>query len=613
MQPVVAGIFVTALLSFCVSLIAQGGRVKALDTAHPIFAAAHSRDAHSGPEPGSAVRRRDVTSCQILDRAGTEYVLKSDVRSAGTCFSIQADDITLDLNQHSITYGIASPTYAAFGILGIACWDYQLTHGVAKRNPCGGQFDDLTVSNGSIIQAPGVAAFSDAIHLGQGGGDGLRVHDVEFSLQANSSIAVYTNSSGAGAVVSNNIIRNNVTAIRNRHQLEGMSIKFDDSGALRKGQIVNQNKIFGGAQGGILLLTPGAKAYGNEIRQDSHYSNDFALYMWGNKQEVFDNLIDTISGRGIQIGGGAVSINGHEKGGRDSAAHDNRIQVVELKQNCEYGAEASTCHGCQEGGAYGIQFDDNPQGDSSFKNAVLARAGDCDASALRITDSRTEKNESHDDEFVAVRLRADSTGKAYGWDNDGPVGFTAARDVFSGDTASYHVGWDGAQHETCLSCTLRKGNSNLDPHYVTFSFENGGNNPVRDIHFRDTKFENGAAKDSVSMRPMDALNWPGYSEYYLDWTLKLDFENESAPLGDADVVIRDSSDHVVYQGKTDRQGEVTLVITEFKMFNTPTSVVTDRYNPFHVAVTRKNCQPSDTVISVDHTTTRAIQLTCNSN
>lgn len=45
-----------------------------------------------------------ITSCQILDTAGA-YTLQNDVSSAGTCFSIQADHITLDLSGHTVTYG----------------------------------------------------------------------------------------------------------------------------------------------------------------------------------------------------------------------------------------------------------------------------------------------------------------------------------------------------------------------------------------------------------------------------------------------------------------------------------------------------------------------------
>src|ERR1700680_540030 len=194
----------------------------------------------------SDAQARSIASCQILNRAMTRYVLEKDVSSPGTCFSIQADNITLDLNHLSIVYGAKASDGATFGILGIACWDGALRSGIANGTPCGGSFNGFTVLNGKITQSPGVAPFSDAIHLGQGGGNRLQVHDVELTVQGDSSIPIYTNYSGAGAVVRNNIIHNNVRSIQSRHQLQGMSVKFDNSKEVSPGQSVYENQIFGG-------------------------------------------------------------------------------------------------------------------------------------------------------------------------------------------------------------------------------------------------------------------------------------------------------------------------------------------------------------------------------
>src|SRR6516225_5491746 len=49
-------------------------------------------------------RQIALNSCRILDKPGANYVLQNDVTSDGTCFSVQADGITLDLNGHTVTY-----------------------------------------------------------------------------------------------------------------------------------------------------------------------------------------------------------------------------------------------------------------------------------------------------------------------------------------------------------------------------------------------------------------------------------------------------------------------------------------------------------------------------
>ena len=559
-------------------------------------------------------REQAISSCRTLDHRGTEYILEQDVSSPGTCFSVQADNIVLNLNHHTIFYGSGKPKSAAFGILGIACWDSMLTNGIANGNPCGGSFDALTVFNGSIVQTAGMAPFSDAIRLGQGGGNYLKVFDVTITVEGDSAIPIHTTFSGAGSVIRNNVIVNNVKTIQNRHQLQGSSIKFDNSQRLPKGQTVYENKIIGGPQGGILLLTEGASAYKNEIRQNAHYSNDFAIYMWGNRQEVYENLIDATSGRGIQVGGGAVGTNGQNMGGRNSTAHDNVIRVTELKQNCEYGEGASSCHGCELGGAYGIQFDDNPQGDTTYNNKVVAFADDCDAAGLRVTDSELPQNESYDETFSAVRVQQGSPGFAYGWDNLGTKAFTARNDVFSGDTATYHVGWDGAQNETCLSCTLEKGQQHSSPNYVTFSFQNGGNNPVRNLHFCDTKFVGGAKKDSNDLRPINAENWPGYVEYYIDWTLALRLHGQNADSASGVLVtITDALGNVTYRGKADAEGKVVVTLTELRIYNTATQVLRETRTPHRVDLASQGCsiETPSFYIDIKETTAYDTEIKCD--
>jgi hypothetical protein len=569
---------------------------------------------HSSSRPAPSALpagQKPLTACGPLRSGGQTYVLQQDISAPGTCISVQSSDVTLDLNGHTIAYATENRKSATFGILGIACWDAILSNSLANGNPCGGSFDHFTVINGKIVQGPGAAPYSDAIHLGQGGGNRLDVHGVEFTVSAESSIPIHTLYSGAGSVIYGNIFHNDVRAVQSRHQLQGMSVKFDDSQDVSPGQTVHDNQILGGAQGGIFLVTPGAAAFGNKIAQNGRYSNDFSIYLWGNKQEVYNNEISVTSGRGIQIAGGAVSIGGNGKGGKRSTAHDNKIKVIELKQNCDY-SEANACNVCQLGGAYGIQFDDNPQGDSSFNNTVLARADECDASALRITDSELTANESHDDSFTAVRVDAKSAN-AYGWDNAGPTAFTAKNDTFIADTASYHVNWDGAQNELCIGCTFGKGSANPSANYVTFSFENGGKIPVKNIHFRDAKFLDRARKDSTDMKPiLSKEDWPGPSEYFIDWTLTLTVvDANNQPVQRATVGVTDSEGHAVFVGVTNDDGVDTIPLTEFRMYNTPNRVVKELHTPYRVTISRKGCQDLPPLyIDMREPISRTVTLTC---
>jgi len=266
------------------------------------------------------------------------------------------------------------------------------------------------------------------------------------------------------------------------------------------------------------------------------------------------------------------------------------------------------------GGTYGIQFDDNPTGATAYQNDVTAVAEQCDGTGLRVTDSRANsKNQSHDNQYAAKKVGS-GAGRAFGLGLSGPSGFTSQRDTFIADTANLFVDWDGAKNITCIACTLRKG-PNASPKYVTFSFGNGKAGATN-LHFVDTKFENGARKDSTDMRPIgSSQDWPAYDEYFIDWTLTLTVEDQTgAPLAGATVEMADALNNAVYKGDTDKTGKISTPLTEFRMYNTPSEVKNEQHTPYTVSVQKPGCQAIRGGISIPLTATteRKLQLTCNS-
>jgi hypothetical protein len=538
---------------------------------------------------------KHLNKCGVLLSAGTRYVLDQDVSSLGTCFSVQADGITLDLNGNSVTYGTLERTAPAFGILGVACWDPDF----GAQNPCGGSFNDFTVFGGTITQGKGAAPLSHGIRFGQGPGNGLKVHDVTFSLQADSSIAIFTTFLGTHAVAYKNTIKNNVTVIQNRHQEEGQSIKFADSAKVPGPAAIYGNQIIGGAQGGIFSAIKGTKIYDNVVSQKGTYTNDFGIYAWADGGEVFKNTVTPILGRGISIAGGS---NGAQ-------VYDNYVVVIEQKDNQEYG-------GCQVGGAYGIQFDDAPRNGKAFRNNVIAKADQCDAQALRVTDSRLGTgNRSQDNTYSAERV-GKSRATATGFGTGGATGFTSERDKYVGDTSTVAFDWDGGQNLFFHNCKFVKG-ANPASDFVTFSFRNGKGSPVSNIRFTDSIFENGAEQTSTDMKPiLSNGDWPGPSEYFIDWTVTLFvYDQYHKAVSGADVLLRDALGHVAYQGGTNREGAVSVPLTEFRIYNTPTQVLQESHTPYRVNITKKGCTvaPASFSIDVREPTTRSAEIVCQSN
>ena len=226
----------------------------------------------------AAVSGTAVTACDTLANAGTTYVLQNDVSAAQSCFSIQADNITLNLNGHTITYNTGSNA-GAFGISGIACWDASNPSG----NPCGGSFDGFTAYGGSIVEGTGsTGTFSHCIRIGQGlVTGGPTVHDTTFTFQTEAAMGIYVDYAGTSipgaAIIYNNTFHNNDTTIVSRYNIDGASIRLDQGQATTTGAQVYNNTIIGGPQGGILDETVGGAVYGNTISTGTVGSNEYTL------------------------------------------------------------------------------------------------------------------------------------------------------------------------------------------------------------------------------------------------------------------------------------------------------------------------------------------------
>jgi hypothetical protein len=538
-----------------------------------------------GPAPASSLmagighaKPRHLRACGPLQDAGATYILDNDVSSPDSCFGVGADNITLSLDGHTVTYATASQRYATFGVSGIACWDPSEKNGEANGAPCGASFDNFTLAGpGSIVQGPGAAPYSHPVRFGQGIHTGPFIRGVTFTWSATSSIGVYVNYAGGdlpgGGEVSLCTFHNNVTLIHNRHGEEGQSVKFDQAYRLQRPILLMNNTVTGGAQGGLYTVAPGSSIYGNHVAQAATYTNDFGIYVWAKHMDVHDNTVQPAQGRGISIDGVTGST-------AESQVYNNVIEVIEKPDNIEY-------NGCQLGGAYAIQFDDNPIQATAYSNRATSNAADCNGTALRVTETTSEqKNLSRNNIYTAQR-NGRARGQAYGMAVDGSQGFTSNADTFVADSANFFVDWDGTANIFCISCTLRKG-ANPSPNYVTFSFVNGV--AARNIHFQDTKFENGAAKDSTDMQAINPLKWPAFGEYFIDWSYSLTLQDDRGnPVPDVTISVTDSAHRTVYEGTTNANGKISTVLNEFRMFNNTFEAAKEMHTPHQVKVKRDGC------------------------
>lgn len=141
----------------------------------------------------------EIDSCRVLDQEGKYYMLTQDITVSGGCFEIAADNITLDLNGHTI-YGSGSGT----GISVIA-------------------YNDIVIANGRVENFQNgielINSFNTVIHdvtvedcTGMGG-SGIYINSGGFHYLEN----VVTNSNLEGIILENtsNNDFNNITANNN--------------------------------------------------------------------------------------------------------------------------------------------------------------------------------------------------------------------------------------------------------------------------------------------------------------------------------------------------------------------------------------------------------------
>jgi hypothetical protein len=398
----------------------------------------------AGPPPSGT----PLTACKDLTSSG-KYYLANDVSSPGTCFGIDANGISLNLNGHTITYGTGGGTAPTPAIEGHDCW---FTNGHFIGGPCSSNHSGLEVYNGTIIQSPNSAPFSDVFSFGQGTFTSAPyIHNITATIQNQGAQFYYSTFMVPGARIENNTITDHVTNIQlpgqgmlsARSQFQGQTIAIlGQENNPGSGDIITGNTIIGGPQGGIRSVNQNTIISNNDISMDSNYSNDYCFEVSAAGTKVTNNNCHPISGRGINIDAGNVTV------------ANNTFNVTELMQNLEYGQNGQP--GCEGGGAYGIRFkylpytsSFNMNGDVISNNNVTVTAGPCQAVGVQFV--LTPQNAS-----ITVTGNTVTTVNLNQGQSDYSIGFTAAHgdgisvtgNTFRSATGYVSGEWDGYNNFT---------------------------------------------------------------------------------------------------------------------------------------------------------------------
>ncbi len=416
----------------------------------------------TGPAKGTA-----LTSCGDITKGGS-YYLANDVSSGGTCFGIDADGITLNLNGHTITYGTGGGDVSTPAIEGHDCWS---TTNPAINGPCGSTHGGLEVYGGAIIQSPNSAPFSPVFSFGEGTfSSAPYIHNVTATFQSTGAQFYNSNYVPAGARIENNVIYDNVTNIQKpgqvplsaRSAFQGQAIYIgQNSNNPGSGDQIENNTIVGSPQGGVRTVNQHSVISGNDISMNASYANDFCADIPADYTTVSNNNCHPLSGRGFHANANHDQVTG------------NAIRVIELKQDPEYG-------GCEGGGTYGVQIEWDtsilpngpPAGVQVTGNTITATAGDCNAAGLRVTDLTSAANVTISGNTVTTTNNG-GVGQDFGFSTDGSnnSGVTITGNTIQSKYAYADGEWDG------FSNTMIGHNTWLGTPKYTFVATDGGCDP----------------------------------------------------------------------------------------------------------------------------------------
>ena len=547
----------------------------------------------------AAVAGTPISSCQTLGNTGTTYTLESDVSAAGTCFTVSADDITLDLNGHTVTYNSASQSTATNAIL------------VTGNN------NNFAVYNGRLTEGSGTSVAGSSVIELLTPMAGPTIHDITFTWRSDYAQGIDTNYSNTnvanGALIYNNVFNNNTAAVCTnvgcRNQLQSATIRILNAKASLNSPQIYGNTVNGGPQGAIVCDAPGCIIHDNMINPgttSASESNDFAIWCWASCQAYHNTIMTPLTasteGRGIQISGVETSTNG-------ATVYNNTITVIDKNNNAEY-------NGCPLGGAYGIQFDDNPNGATVQNNNVTAVGDTCWGSALRLTDTETTNNISQNSTYKAIRKSAGSPACGFGVDAtdscahavslDGPTGFLSRNDIFQGDSDDLFFDWDGASGVIFISPTFLKGTTNPSPDFHTFVFRNGGA-PVSNIFIQDATFQAGTTPTDIDLPAQSGNNQS--SSLYITWsqTITVSKASGGAAAGAAVSFVDALGNN--YSSTTNSQGVAVVVVTQYRLNNGSGANGVENRNPFQRTVSMTGCTTNTvTGLTISATSSGTVSL-----
>jgi len=191
----------------------------------------------------------------VLDRRGATYVLTEDVTADGTAFVISADDVTLDLDGHTVVFGNNTA---------------DQVRGVWAKNK-----GKATVCNGHIVQGARSKAYSTAVES-RWRDEPTEIFGISTDVHRPCAYPIKFLGRARDAHIHHNLLSSRVTEIESRHYPGNDLLRLGISG----GHIhVHDNILTEGCHVAMRLTGTGddVDVHHNDIRHHQQYVNGYAL------------------------------------------------------------------------------------------------------------------------------------------------------------------------------------------------------------------------------------------------------------------------------------------------------------------------------------------------
>ena len=392
------------------------------------------------PVPVPTPKGTSVNACQALGTANTTYVLQNDVQSAGTCFGIVADNVTLNLNGHTVTYAVSDSSRAHYGVLSADCWDTSL-RGI-PASLCGGSHKNLVVMNGTVTQGPAAAPESHAFRFGQAGNRAAEtVHDVTINISGKDVEGIYSTYPPGNSQFYKLVINDNVTVVSNRDEFYGYPIRLDYGGSTSGTNVkdVVHDVTCNGSPQGCIISDGALLAYNNKGKLGpTEYVAGYGVFLGGSNSEAYGNSF-TGATRGYEIEGSNVNL------------HDNFADVEDSGNTHDPGHNPD---GCEIDGTFGIRLKAyppaiEPTNVTITNNTIRVTAGPCQAQGLRFTNViASEKVAVSSNKFTLVQAGLTTMNGGVSLDSTDASGITFSGNQFTNDASLFvlYAAYDGSSN-----------------------------------------------------------------------------------------------------------------------------------------------------------------------